>query len=186
MTALATGISTAGITGYQIEEMLASAEDNISTSDSHDYNENGFCKEESCDAPYEKAVDSDGDGTYEISNAGQLYWFAGLVNGTLTDGTAKNNQANAVLTSDIAVNEGTFSVDVENKNYDVGYTVDGVVNTSYRDWTPIGYNTWFIGNFDGQGHTVSGLYTKAKWSDFTATGLIGKMTKTVKKLDRFQ
>ncbi|MEI3162320.1 MAG: hypothetical protein V8S74_02750 [Lachnospirales bacterium] len=48
------------------------------------------------------------EGAYEISNAGELYWFAGLVNGTLTDGTKQNISANAVLTADIAVNKKRF------------------------------------------------------------------------------
>ena len=51
-------------------------------------------------------IDDDGtkDTVYEISNAGQLYWFAGLVNGTL-DGVKQNTSANAILTANITVNE---------------------------------------------------------------------------------
>ncbi|MEI3571267.1 MAG: hypothetical protein V8Q25_12700 [Roseburia faecis] len=51
-------------------------------------------------------IDDDGEKetVYEISNAGQLYWFAGLVNGTL-DGVEQNTLANAVLTANITVNE---------------------------------------------------------------------------------
>ncbi|WP_295213322.1 hypothetical protein, partial [Ruminococcus sp.] len=74
------------------------------------FDANGF----GSDGTYEPAVettgkyDVDGDGTkdnaYEISNAGQLYWFAGLVNGTL-DGVKQNTLANAVLTANITVNE---------------------------------------------------------------------------------
>ena len=45
---------------------------------------------------------------YEISNAGQLYWFAGLVNGTL-DGVKQNTLANAILTANITVNENLLS-----------------------------------------------------------------------------
>ncbi|MDD7528089.1 MAG: GLUG motif-containing protein, partial [Bacteroidales bacterium] len=91
----------------------------------HDYNENGFCTK--CGA-YQPATDSDSDGVYEIGNAGQLYWFAALVNGdnTHADFDAQNTSASAVLTNDI---------DLEN-----------------REWKPI---TAFAGSFDGQGHTVS-------------------------------
>lgn len=73
------------------------------------------------------------DGTYQISNAAELAWFAGLVNGTLTDGTTQNLAANAVLTENI---------DLNNKN-----------------WTPIGKdkNSIFSGVFDGKGHTISNL-----------------------------
>ena len=45
---------------------------------------------------------SAGDGSsrnpYQIGNAAELYWFAALVNGKLTDGTAQNSKACAMLT----------------------------------------------------------------------------------------
>ncbi|NMP36586.1 MAG: hypothetical protein GX051_00460 [Clostridiales bacterium] len=47
-------------------------------------------------------------GYYAIDNAGQLIWFEKLVNGTLSDGTAKNENANAVLTNNITLNNETF------------------------------------------------------------------------------
>ena len=97
----------------------------------------------------------DGTGTvddpYKISSAENLYWFAGLVNGTLTDGTAQNKAANAVLTADITINENVL-----NEN--------GTLNgTPTYTWTPIGLYVSnnlaeYTGTFDGQGHTISGLY----------------------------
>ena len=85
--------------------------------EAHNYNSLGFCTD--CDA-YQPAVlttdkyDINEDGTkdavYEISNAGQLYWFAGLVNGTLS-GVAQNKSANAVLTADIVVNANVLKSD---------------------------------------------------------------------------
>ena len=72
--------------------------------ESHSIGENGFC---ACNNAYQPAdlttnkYDIDGDKindeVYEISNAGQLYWFAGLVNGTLS-GVEQITSANAVLT----------------------------------------------------------------------------------------
>ena len=67
------------------------------------FNNNGFGNCPKCNAAvYQPAVettdkyDIDDDGTkdtvYVISNAGQLYWFAGLVNGTL-DGVKQNTFA---------------------------------------------------------------------------------------------
>ena len=48
-----------------------------------------------------------GEGTesspYQISTKEELYWFAGLVNGTLTDGTEQDTDAWAVLTDDIEI-----------------------------------------------------------------------------------
>ncbi|MDD6603378.1 MAG: leucine-rich repeat protein [Eubacteriales bacterium] len=116
-------------------------------------------------------VKPNGDGTvespYEISSAGELYWFAGLVNGTLTDGTAKNTSANAKLTADITVNRNVLKAD--------GSVADET--SDFVAWKPIGYNPSsrddnkaYKGTFDGQGHTISGLFYKA--SEYYA-GLFG-------------
>ena len=144
----------------------------------HDYtNNNGFCIR--CDA-YEPATlttdkyDIDGDGdkdeVYEIGNAGQLYWFAALVNGT--DGLTQNLGANAVLTADITVNTG----DVAN--------CGGTKQAGWKDWTPIvgnSYPNYYAGTFDGQNHTVSGLYFNDSDVNnvglFGATGSSGKISK---------
>ena len=96
---------------------------------------------------------SSGDGTsanpYQIGTAEELYWFAGLVNGTLTDGTAQNTSANAVLVNDITVNTGVLNAD--------GTLVSDV--SGFREWTPIGSVDFsYDGIFNGQGHTISGLY----------------------------
>ena len=94
----------------------------------HAYNDNGFCV--SCGA-YQPATDVDNDGVYEIANAGQLFWFAAVVNGGY-EGTPQNAAASAILTADI---------DLEN-----------------REWTPIGSMTHhYGGQFDGQGHVITGL-----------------------------
>ncbi len=127
--------------------------------ESHSIGENGFC---ACNNVYQPAdlttnkYDIDGDKindeVYEISNAGQLYWFAGLVNGTLS-GVTQNTSANAVLTADIVVNKNVLKS-------------DGTVNEgTFKEWTPIG-NTCngsyspYTGIFEGQNHTISGLYFK--------------------------
>ena len=127
--------------------------------ETHSIGENGFC---ACDNVYQPAklttdkYDMDGNGSedevYEISNAGQLYWFAGLVNGTLS-GETQNTSANAVLTADIVVNKNVLKS-------------DGTVNEgTFKEWTPIG-NTCngsyspYTGIFEGQNHTISGLYFK--------------------------
>lgn len=121
--------------------------------EAHNYNSQGFCTD--CDA-YQPAVlttdkyDINEDGTkdavYEISNAGQLYWFAGLVNGTLS-GVAQNKSANAVLTADIVVNANVLKS-------------DGTLNEgTFKEWTPIATSASpYTGIFDGQNHTISGLY----------------------------
>ena len=76
-------------------------------------------------------------GFYQIGNAGQLYWFANHIN-------TVDRTASAVLTADI---------DLEGKSDGTG-----------RKWTPIGstgensHN--FRGVFDGQNHTIKGLYVE--------------------------
>lgn len=76
----------------------------------HLYDENGFCIY--CD-DYEPAV-LNSDGVYEISNGGQLFWFAAFVNGEYTDVT--NRKANAVLTKDI---------DLENREWKIIKSFEG-------------------------------------------------------------
>lgn len=112
----------------------------------HAYNDNGFCV--SCGA-YQPATDVDNDGVYEIANAGQLFWFAAVVNGGY-EGTPQNAAASAILTADI---------DLEN-----------------RAWTPIGrsvvVSSSYRGYFDGRGHVISGLFIDT-WDVAGLFGYVG-------------
>jgi hypothetical protein len=79
---------------------------------------------------------------YQIGTEAQLWWFAGVVNGTLTDGTAQNTAACARLTADI-----TMSADT--------------------DWIPIAPgnditagSVSYTGTFDGNYHSITGLSTQ--------------------------
>ena len=131
--------------------------------ESHSIGENGFC---ACNEVYQPAklttdtYDMDGNGSedevYEISNAGQLYWFAGLVNGTL-DGVEQNTSANAILMKDITVNENLL----DSLQYDAEGNVSN--GSDFITWTPIAdcmedHTTQYSGTFDGNNKTVSGLY----------------------------
>ena len=135
--------------------------------ESHSIGENGFC---ACNNAYQPAdlttnkYDIDGDkindAVYEISNAGQLYWFAGLANGTLS-GIEQNTSANAVLTKDIVVNKNVLKP-------------DGTLNEgTFKEWTPVGVgdDSSYIGIFDGKNHTISGLYFSNQ--DKVYVGLFG-------------
>ncbi len=134
----------------------------------HSLDEHGFC---TVCGGYQPATDSNSDGVYEISNAGQLYWFAALVNGTLLDGTAQNLSANAVLTADITVNTGVLDA-----NGTLASDVSG-----FKVWTPIGdYYNKYTGTFDGQSHTVSGLYFNDSQTDYV--GLFGNNKSTIKNV----
>ena len=131
------------------------------------FNSNGFGNCPKCNATvYQPAVettdkydiddDSTKDTVYEISNAGQLYWFAGLVNGTL-DGVEQNTLANAILTANITVNENLL----DSLQYDAEGNVSN--GSDFITWTPIAdcmedHTTQYSGTFDGNNKTVSGLY----------------------------
>ncbi len=110
-------------------------------------------------------------GGYQIGTPEELYWFASLVNGTLSDGTEKNTAANAVLTTDITINENVLD-----ENGDLN-------DDAFEEWTPIGdYVTarvQYSGTFDGAGHVVSGIYV-ARESNYV--GMFGYLAGTVKNL----
>ncbi|MCD8045067.1 MAG: InlB B-repeat-containing protein [Clostridiales bacterium] len=123
----------------------------------HWYDANGFC--EQC-GQYQPASYNETAQCYEIGNAGQLFWFAALVNGDdsnaeFTDEDLARGTYDAVLTADIDLNPGyTFDTD---GSYTVG-------SGTLHEWTPIGVYTYssdwavYEDNFDGQGHSISGIY----------------------------
>lgn len=100
-----------------------------------------------------------GDGTaekpYQIGTAEELYCFAHQVNGG-------EYGANAVLTADITINENVLN---ENGELNSG---------TFREWTPIGDSSnAYTGTFDGDGHTISGLYYSGSGDDYIYAGLFG-------------
>ena len=109
----------------------------------------GFC--DRCGA-FEPAL-LNGD-VYEISNAGQLYWFAAEVN-------AGDTMINGKLMGNIVVNENVLSA-------------DGTLNgdgSNFRAWEPIGSCALeYSGTFDGCEWTISGLYSG---DDCYSAGLFG-------------
>ena len=122
-----------------------------------------------------------GDGTeenpYEISIAEQLYWFAEQVN-------SGNKEINAVLVDDITVNKNLlssleFDSDgyVENGFYFTAWTPIGIISSSNPD--DITYNP-YNGKFDGQNHTISGLYFNYRDNgdniDINSVGLFGTIS----------
>ncbi len=87
--------------------------------------------------------------TVEISNADELFAFANRVNNGET-------ALNAILTANITINDGTITAE----------------STSADQWTPIGTQAKpYVGSFDGQGYTISGLY--ANNSAISYVGLFG-------------
>lgn len=80
------------------------------------------------------SMKQDSEGCYIIGNANDLYGFANIVN------TDKAVASCAVVTDDIVVNENVLKSDL---------------SAPANVWTPF---EMFEGTFDGQGHTISGLY----------------------------
>ena len=114
-----------------------------------------------------QTVRMDGLGTeaypYEIGTADHLKLFRQIVNGAQTDNQnavlpPQNPAACAKLMNDIVLNDGTFD---ESGNYS-----SSLIGANPEEWTPIAYsgpfteNTtlYYTGTFDGQGHTIKGLY----------------------------
>ena len=93
------------------------------------------------------------NGYYAIRNAKELYGFANLVNGG-------DRYINAVLLHDIVVNE---TVSASGATY---------------EWVSIGASpdTSFMGTFDGNGCTISGLY--CNYITATGVGLFGTIGKS--------
>ncbi len=100
----------------------------------------------------------EGNGTeenpYQIGTVDELYWFAGLVNGdesVISEDIPQNTSACAVLTADITINTDVLRDDG---------SLNGENIDKFTEWTPIGEDNdhEYTGTFDGQNHTISGLY----------------------------
>lgn len=130
-------------TGYAVSRVTSK-----NAVENHKYSSNGFCTV--CDE-YQPATAE--DGVYQITNGGQMFWFAALVNGNASHAvfSQKDAAASAVLTAD--------------------------VNLESREWQPIGsFGNDYTGTFKGQGNTVSGLsITETNWY----SGFFGRTSGTV-------
>ena len=109
------------------------------------------------------------DGAYQLDSDDDLFWFAEQVNGGETG-------INAVLTADITINKNVLDA-VANNN-----------TTNLTQWMPIGtVQKQYTGAFDGQGHTISGLYYSGSGNN--DAGLLGRIdggqVKNVKVADSY-
>lgn len=102
------------------------------------------------DYPVPSSIQIDGKEYYQLSNADDLYWFADFVN-------SGNTEANALLTDDIVINDGTFDKS--------GNFVPKIYGSNIRTWTPISNENTFNGTFDGQNYTISGIVYDESSSD---------------------
>ena len=129
------------------------------------FDNNGFCPH--CNT-FQPATLNE-EGCYEISNAGQLYWFAEKVNGGAND-------INAILMENITINEKVLDAE--------GNLIADP--SGLRQWTPIGHYLSaddfysFDGIFDGNGKTITGLYHNDSYARYA--GLFGYSTGTIQDL----
>ena len=95
-------------------------------------------------------------GCYQISDAEELYGFASIVSGT--DGFKRDTTACGKLVNDIVVNENVLD---GSGNLNVADTAN------FAQWVPM---MEFRGKFDGNSHTISGLYVN---DEYSFSGLFG-------------
>ena len=107
------------------------------------------------------------DGCYQIGSAEELYGFAELVNDT-TSGFTQDSNTCVKLTADIVVNEKVLIGDSLNKS------------DSLIPWIPINV---FYGTFDGQGHTISGIYGTGTNRSYNMGFFLGLISATIKNLN---
>ncbi|SHO53956.1 GLUG motif-containing protein [Anaerocolumna xylanovorans] len=108
-----------------------------------------------------------GEGTqenpYQISTAAQLAKLAELVNDLAANPTYGGAGIYYNLTADIDLS---------------GYNAANTAFNGGRGWVPIGYGDFntFEGNFNGNGHKITGLYIKTTAGDhYDSTGLFGSL-----------
>ena len=93
-------------------------------------------------------------GVYEIRNENQLYAFARLINEYYED----HKDADAILKADLVINVE----ELKEQNFGA------------KPWTPIGTTkTPYLGKFDGDMHTISGIYGDDAVSEKDYEGLFG-------------
>ena len=134
--------------GETVSSKYSNTEGDTYLNETHNF-DNGICT--GCGI-YELIEPKENNGYYQIGNVNHLYWFANEVNNG-------NGSINAVLTADIVVNQNVLNE-------------DGTLNSSSSlvEWTPIGNGKRYSGIFDGQNHTISGLYCN---QNANYVGLIG-------------
>ncbi|MBR4213898.1 MAG: leucine-rich repeat domain-containing protein [Bacteroidales bacterium] len=111
-------------------------------------------------------IKNDGNNNYEIANKDQLYWFVEHVS------KSGNQKANAKLVADIELNTNVIERVRDKKTDELEQWFPKHSNTNIQ--------TAFEGNFNGNGHIISGLFL----SDTTLTngGLFQTLKGTVNNL----
>ncbi len=153
---VADGYALQGSNGKLVNMYTSKISQTVSVvSHTHDLGDTGTCA-----CGYEsKAVDSDGDGFVEISNAEQLQWFAGRINSGKT--------LNAVLADDIDLSGKSVIIGTEKNSFKGKFDGKGKKITNYALAVSGNKQGLFgvvnggaVGNFTISGTiTIDGVYT---------------------------
>lgn len=92
------------------------------------------------------------DDPYQISTAAELALMSELTNSEEFSTKMEYNKANYKLTADISLNDTSNADDWSN-------------TAPQYSWKSISIRSPFMGNFDGNGHTISGLYINEDYAD---------------------
>ena len=153
---------------YQVGNCGVESFSNTKGEFSHLSLENGICS--SCTG-YEEAVAVTADnyssyglggehiGSYAITNKGQLYWFAEKFEYHIDTDISAVMTSDIILYSNILDDSGMLKAD-ENE---------------LQSWVAIARGKEYIGTFDGNGHTVKGLYCCETAGFFEKIGIGGKV-----------
>lgn len=121
---------------------------------------------------WENMTAFENNGVYYISSADDLRAMRDLVNQV-----GSNNSCKFYLTTDIVLNDPDWFT------YSNGFisAPKSEYSTLVEKWIPIGsgYSTPFLGTFDGQGHTISGIYCSGSSYNENLVGLFGYMAGTI-------
>ena len=124
------------------------------------------------------------DGYYSINNVEELYGFAQLVNHYRED-----DYINARLEADITINEGLFDgVEMTDSTFPQPLCVQNGDSCAFEEWEPIGlYNShYYYGHFDGQGHTVRGVFiNRPTWDSIGFFGKAGGIIENLNIADSY-
>ena len=124
--------------------MCGATKNVVKTALGHNCGDDGICTRCGAFVGVQPEGDGSTDKPYQIANYLNLVWFQQFVD-------SGNYSANAVLTADITANKNLL-----NENGELSGTPEYI-------WTPIRQRSSnslaaYSGVFDGQGHTISGLY----------------------------
>ena len=137
---------------YDNEELTGNPVDSITASDKGDKEFYAKWFE------YKRPSIDPADSCYVISDAEELYGFSALVDGSFATGEYNEDErlANACgkLTKDIVVNKNVLK-----RNG----SLDSARMHEFLPWNPIAF---YSGYFDGQGHTISGIYMEGSGGVF--------------------